>query len=131
LILVDSSVWIDYLRNRATAQTDWLDQVVGKRQIAVGDLVLTEVLQGIRQDRDFQDALRMFAAFPVVEIAGKAVAMEAARNYRHLRAMGVTVRKTIDALIATRCIMDDHELLFSDRDFIPFVTELGLADAMK
>lgn len=130
MIVVDSSVWIDFLRNQATPQTARLEQWLGQRPIAIGDLMLTEVLQGIPADRDFDKARNLFAAFPVIVIGGEAVALEAARNYRKLRALGVTVRKTIDTLIATRCIADGHELLFSDRDFAPFVTHLGLIDAM-
>lgn len=131
MILVDSSVWIDYLRNVDSPQTAQLDLWLGQRPIAIGDLMLTEVLQGIPADRDFELARQMFAAFPVITIGGMAAALEAAQNYRRLRRLGVTVRKTIDTLIATRCIMDSHSLLFSDRDFDPFVAHLGLSDAMK
>jgi predicted nucleic acid-binding protein len=130
VILVDSSVWIDFLRGTETPQTARLEQWLGQRPIAIGDLMLTEVLQGIPGERDFDKARQLFAAFPTVDIAGEAIALEAARNYRRLREIGVTVRKTIDTLIATRCIVDGHSLLFSDRDFAPFVEHLGLIDAM-
>jgi predicted nucleic acid-binding protein len=130
MILVDSSVWIDLLRNKPTPETDRLELFLREGQVAVGDLMLAEVLQGIRTDRHFEDALGMFAAFPVVTICNPDIAIEAARNYRRLRVKGVTPRKTIDTLIATRCIMDGHALLFSDRDFTPFVEHLGLVDAM-
>lgn len=130
MILVDSSVWIDFLRNRPTPETIKLDELIGRERIAMGDLMLAEVLQGIPLERDFENALRIYSAFPVVTIAGEAVALEAARNYRKLRAQGITVRKTIDTLIATRCIMDGLPLLFSDRDFEPFVAHLGLVSGM-
>ena len=130
MILVDSSVWIDFLRTDQTPEVARLEDLIGNQHLAIGDLMLTEVLQGIPAERDFEHARRIFSAFPVVTIVDEAVALEAARNYRKLRALGVTVRKTIDTLIATRCIMDGHELLFSDRDFAPFVEHLGLVTAM-
>ena len=88
--------------------------------------MLTEVLQGFTNDRDFNQALRLLTSLNLVQIGGADIAIEAARNFCTLRAKGVTVRKTIDTLIATRCIMDGHELLHSDRDFDPFVEHLGL-----
>lgn len=125
MILVDSSVWIDYFRGVSSSQTDRLDALLGREPVAIGDLMLAEVLQGFIKDRDFEQALAMLGALDVIEIGGREVAIEAARNYRALRARGVTVRKTIDTLIATRCIMDGMPLLYSDRDFEPFVG-LGL-----
>lgn len=130
MVLVDSSVWIDLLRNRTTPETAKLEELLESQNVAVGDLMLTEVLQGIPMERDFEIARQMFARLALVEIAGPKVALEAARNYRTLRSKGVTPRKTIDTLIATRCIMDGVPLLFSDRDFDPFVEHLGLVDAM-
>ncbi len=130
MILVDSSVWIDFLRAKATPQVARLEEYIRKRTVAIGDLMLTEVLQGIPSDRDFEDAIRLFANFPAIAIATPQSALESARHYRTLRAKGVTVRKTIDTLIATRCIINDLPLLFSDRDFEPFVEHLGLVDAM-
>ncbi len=130
MVLVDSSVWIDLLRNRTTRETDRLEELLRGEQVVIGDLMLVEVLQGIPSDRDFESARRMFTRFEAITIGGADVALEAARNYRHLRAKGITVRKTIDTLIATRCILDGHSLLFSDRDFDPFVKHLGLMDAM-
>lgn len=126
MILVDSSVWIDYFRGVATPQTDRLDALLGTEPVAIGDLMLAEVLQGFTKDRDFETALAMLGALDVIEIGGREVAVQAARNYRALRAAGITVRKTIDTLIATRCIMDGVPLLYSDRDFDPFVGRLGL-----
>jgi predicted nucleic acid-binding protein len=130
LILVDSSVWIDYFRGLDTPQTERLDAALGSEPVAIGDLMLAEVLQGFTNDRNFDLALELLAALDHVDIAGHEIAIEAARNFRILRAFGVTVRKTIDTLIATRCLHDGLPLLYSDRDFDPFVEHLGLLDAM-
>ncbi|MBO9580515.1 MAG: PIN domain nuclease [Sphingobium sp.] len=129
MILVDSSVWIDYFRGVATPQTDRLDAMLGTEPVAIGDLMLAEVLQGFDSDRDFEQALSLLGTLDRIEIGGQEVAVQAARNFRALRALGITVRKTIDTLIATRCIWDDVPLLYSDRDFDPFVAHLGLASA--
>ncbi|MEP7212793.1 MAG: PIN domain nuclease [Acidobacteriota bacterium] len=126
MILVDSSVWIDYFRGNESPQTDKLDLLFGTDQIVVGDLILTEVLQGFDVEREFQNALELFGTVPLVTIGGHLAAVEAARNFRKLRAKGCTVRKTIDTLIATRCILSNLELLHNDRDFLPFVEHLGL-----
>jgi predicted nucleic acid-binding protein len=130
VILVDSSVWIDYFRGVQTPQTDRLDALLTSEPIAVGDIVLTEVLQGFTSEREFNQALRVLTALTVIVIGGRDVAVQAARNFRALRSLGVTVRKTIDTLIATRCIEDGHALLYSDRDFDPFVKHLGLIPAL-
>jgi predicted nucleic acid-binding protein len=126
MILVDSSVWIDYFRGNATAQTDRLDALLGTEPLAIGDLILTEVLQGFDTDRDFRQVERLLTSMTVVVLGGQDIAIQAARNYRSLRARGVTVRKTIDTIIATRCIESGYALLHSDRNFEPFVTHLGL-----
>jgi predicted nucleic acid-binding protein len=130
MILVDSSVWVDYFRGSDTAQTDRLYSWINVKRLAVGDLVLVEVLQGFDGDKEFRLAQINLEQLQRVDIGGWDVALQAANYYRTLRAMGITIRKTIDSLIATRCIMDGHQLLFSDRDFIPFVTHFGLRDAM-
>lgn len=130
MILVDSSVWIDYFRGVATPQADRLDALLGAEPLATGDVVLTEVLQGFAAKRDFDNALRLLTSLAVIEIGGQDIAIQAARHFRTLRARGVTVRKTIDTLIATRCIEDGHALLYSDRDFDPFVEHLGLRSAL-
>jgi predicted nucleic acid-binding protein len=130
VILVDSSVWIDYFRGVATPQSDKLDGLLGREWLSTGDVVLTEVLQGFSRDRDFNQAHRLLTSLTVVTIGGEDIAVQAARNFRTLRAQGVTVRKTIDTLIATRCIQDGYALLYSDRDFDPFVEHLGLESAM-
>lgn len=126
MILVDSSVWIDLFRGSDTPQANALANLLRYRRVAVGDLILAEVLQGFRSQRDFERARREMDTARFVEIGGARAAIEAARNYRTLRLKGVTVRKTIDTLIATRCILDGLTLLYSDRDFDPFVEHLGL-----
>ena len=130
MILVDSSVWIDYFRGIATPQSDRLDALLGSEPIVTGDLILAEVLQGFAAERDFDLALGLLTELDVIEIGGQAIAIQAARNFRILRARGVTIRKTVDTLIATRCIENRLSLLHSDRDFDPFVTYLGLISAM-
>ncbi|AZS20334.1 MULTISPECIES: PIN domain nuclease [unclassified Caulobacter] len=130
MILVDSSVWIDFFRGVSTPQVERLDSLLGAEPLVVGDLILTEVLQGFTRQRDFDRALAALSAFTLVEIGGRDVALQAARHYRTLRALGVTPRKTIDTLIATRCLESGHALLFSDRDFEPFVEHLGLVSGM-
>jgi predicted nucleic acid-binding protein len=129
LILVDSSVWIDYFRGVGSPVTDRLDQWLGVEQLIVGDIVLTEVLQGFVDEGSFRRAQALMASLPMIEIGGRDVAVEAALNYRRLRALGVTVRKTIDTLIATRCLVSNYSLLHSDRDFEAFVLHLGLRSA--
>jgi len=130
MILVDSSVWIDYFRGTQTAQTDKLDALLGVEPVATGDLVLAEVLQGFRSDRDFNQGRKLLSALPTFELFGKDIAIQAAKNFRTLRAQGVTIRKTIDSLIATSCIENDLTLLYSDKDFDPFVEHLGLRTAL-
>lgn len=130
MILVDSSVWIDYFRGTVTPQTERLDALLGNELIAIGDLILTEVLQGFTRDKDFNQAKALLATLDQIELGGHDQAIQAARNFRTLRTKGVTVRKTIDTLIATRCIEDDLMLLHSDRDFDPFVTHLGLQSVL-
>ena len=126
MILVDSSVWIDYLRGRTTPQVDKLDALLGDVPLAIGDLILTEVLQGCPTDKEFSAVKRTLAQLEFVVLGGEDVAVEAARNFRKLRARGLTVRKTIDTVIATRCIVSGYELLHNDRDFDAFETHLGL-----
>jgi predicted nucleic acid-binding protein len=130
VILVDSSVWIDFFRGTVTPQTERLDALLGSELLVVGDLILAEVLQGFSSERDFNQARKLLTALDVVTLGGPEIAVQAARNFRTLRARGVTIRKTIDTLIATRCIESDYALLFSDRDFEPFVEHLGLRSAI-
>lgn len=126
MILVDSSVWVDYFRGTDTRQTSLLDAMLGNEPVAIGDLILIEVLQGFAIDREFESARRMLAALDQIVLGGPDIAVRAARHHRLLRSRGVTVRKTIDTVIATRCIVDDIPLLHADRDFDPFETHLGL-----
>jgi len=126
MIVVDSSVWIDYFGQVDRPHTDKLQSILGLAQIGVGDLVLTEVLQGYPKLSDFNAALKVLTAFDPVVIGGRRVSLEAARNYIRLRELGFTVRKTIDCLIATRCILSGYTLLHNDRDFVPFEKHLGL-----
>ena len=126
MILVDSSVWIDHFRGIDTPQVSLLDRVLASEPVAIGDLILVEVLQGFTNDRDFNQARRLLTALTVIEIGGAGIAVQTAQNFRRLRALGITVRKTIDTLIATRCIVDGLTLLHSDRDFDPFAQHLGL-----
>lgn len=126
MVLVDSSVWIDYFNGHDTLETESLDQMLGNCPVAIGDLILTEVLQGFKSDADHESARRLFGSFPVFEMLGECLAYEAARNFRFLRNKGITLRKINDVIIATFCIDRGLPLLFSDKDFNPFVTHLGL-----
>jgi predicted nucleic acid-binding protein len=130
MILVDSSVWIDYFRGIATPQTEKLHSLLGIEPMAIGDLILTEVLQGFVSDRDFNQARKLLTSLTLVDLAGPTIAIQAAKNFRVLRSRGITVRKTIDTVIATRCIENGWPLLYSDRDFDPFVEYLGLRSAL-
>jgi hypothetical protein len=130
VILVDSSVWIDYFRGTPTPQADELDRLLGREILSTGDLILAEVLQGFTGERDFNQARKLLTSLEIVDMVGAELAIQAARNYRALRGLGVTVRKTVDTLIATCCIERDHGLLYSNRDFDPFVRHLGLVSAL-
>jgi hypothetical protein len=124
--LVDTSVWVDFLRNRPTPEAEWLDTNLGVEGLVVGDLILAEVLQGFKEDKGFNEAKRLLSRLDQVGICGTSLAVEAAQNYRRLRRAGVTVRGTVDVLIATRCLADGLRLLHSDRDFDGFERHLGL-----
>ena len=126
MIIVDSSVWIDYFNGTSTAQTNKLDNLLGVEPLGVGDIILTEVLQGFTNDLDFKRAKKLFSGFVLFEMLGEKNALKAAENFRTLRKQGITVRKTIDCVIATFCIENKHHLLFQDKDFNPFVEKLGL-----
>ncbi len=130
MILVDSSVWIDYFNGTVTPQTEKLDHLLGLEPLAIGDLILTEVLQGFTEEREFEQVRKLLTSLTVVDLGGRDVAVQAARHFRVLRRIGITVRKTIDSAIATRCILSNYDLLHSDRDFVPFVKHLGLRSAV-
>jgi predicted nucleic acid-binding protein len=119
-------VWIDYFRGTSTRESDKLNSLLGTEPVAIGDLILTEVLQGFSTERDFDQARKLLISLEVVALVGEDIAIKAAKNFRTLRAAGITVRKTIGTIIATHCIENNHALLFSDRDFEPFVRHLGL-----
>ena len=126
MILVDSSVWIDFFRNRPTAQAEWLDKNLGIEGLVVGDLILAEVLRGFKDDRGFNEARRLLGRLQQVSLCGEELAVEAAQNLRKLRSRGLTIRGTIDLIIATRCLTNGLRLLHSDRDFDAFEMHLGL-----
>ncbi len=126
MILVDSSVWIDYFNGRSTMATDRLDILLAHELLLIGDIILAEVLQGFRRQSDFRRARALFDKLEYRDMLGDDVAITAATNYRMLRARGVTVRKTIDVMIATFCIHNGHRLLHSDRDFTPMERHLKL-----
>ncbi len=126
MLLVDSSVWIDYFNGRSTLSTDYLDAALATQPVMIGDLILAEVLQGFREDAQFEQALAMLGRLPQANMLNTALAVQSALNYRRLRRLGVTVRKTIDCLIATFAISAGCELLHDDSDFDPFEEYLGL-----
>ena len=130
MILVDSSVWVDYFKGAITPQSDTLDGLLASEPLAIGDLILAEVLQGFAAERDFEQARKLLTSLTVITLGGQEIAIQAARNFRVLRALGITVRKTIDSVIATRCIESEYDLLHNDRDFDPFVKHLGLRSVM-
>jgi predicted nucleic acid-binding protein len=126
VIVVDSSVWIDYFNGVRNRETDILDETLSIRPVLMGDLILTEVLQGLRVERHYKLAREKLLSLQCVQIGGKDIALAAAENFRFLRARGVSVRKTIDCLIATFCISSKIALLQRDRDYLPFQKYLGL-----
>ena len=126
MIIADSSVWIDYFNGIRTKQTDLLDSSLGNTLIMMGDLILTEVLQGFQSDKDYKRAKEILLQMPFMTMVGLELSIESALNYRILRKKGVTVRKTIDIMIGTFCIHHQISLLHDDRDFEPMVEILGL-----
>ena len=126
MIVVDSSVWIDYFRRVDTLQTIWLERQLTLERLAIPDLILCEVLQGFRLEAGFQQALSAMRRCVVFTAGGEALAIASAANYRVLRSRGITIRKTVDCIIATFCIAEGHVLLHNDRDFDPFEEHLGL-----
>jgi predicted nucleic acid-binding protein len=126
MILVDSSVWITYFNGQMNWQSDLLDDLLEYEHLLIGDLILTEVLQGFRSNRDFDRAKEFLALLDVVELGGYQIAIQAASNYRAMRKKGITIRKTIDVIIGTYCIENSVFLLHDDQDFIPMEQYLGL-----
>jgi predicted nucleic acid-binding protein len=130
MILVDSSAWVDYFNGTASSEADFLDTVLGTEPIAIGDLILAEVLQGFRSNSDYETAKALLLNLTCFDLLGADMAIKAADNYRTLRRRGITVRKTVDCIIATFCIERNFPLLYTDRDFDPFARSLGLISAL-
>ena len=126
MLVVDSTVWIHYFNGVDTPQVEFLNRALEQTPILVGDLILTEMLQGFRHEADFETARRLLTRFTQAQMVNPTLAVQSAKNYRLLRKKSITFRKTIDNLIATFCIENDHELLHNDSDFEPFETFLGL-----
>ena len=126
MLLVDSTVWIDYFNGRVNPHTDYLDRILNDQLILVGDLILAEVLQGFHSEAEFEQARQALERFTLVSLVSPELAVQSARNYRSLRQLGIPVRKIINCLIATYCIENEHSLLHTDSDFNGFEQHLGL-----
>ncbi|HEC28241.1 MAG TPA: PIN domain nuclease [Gammaproteobacteria bacterium] len=126
MILVDSSVWIDYFNGTENEETNKLDTTLGLEEVVIGDLILTEVLQGFKVDKEFRIAKEVLTSLTIFELLGVELAIKSANNFRKLRKKGITIRKTADVIIATYCIENKIPLLFTDKDFLPFVKHLRL-----
>jgi len=126
VVIVESGVWVDFFRGVRTAETEWVLREAGGRLIGTLDLIVCQVLQGVPREPDYKRIKRTMLELPVYNSGGEQIAVESAQNYRKLRAKGVTIRKTIDCIIATYCIRHGFSLLHKDRDFDPFETHLGL-----
>jgi len=126
MILVDTSVWIDYFNGKNTAETNILDAALGRHEVAIGDLIVLEILRGFRADKDYNIAKKYLASLHRYNLLSPQLALKAADHYRKLRKKGITVRKTADIIIATFCIEEKLPLLYTDRDFIPFSDHLKL-----
>ena len=131
MILVDTSVWIDYFKGVENPHTDLLDTSIIQGSVAIGDLIFLEILQGIRNDKQYRQTKQSLLALNQYEMFGIDMAGKCADNYRALRKKGITIRKTADIIIATFCIENNLPLLFLDRDFVPFVDHLGLEPALR
>jgi predicted nucleic acid-binding protein len=129
--VVDTSVWVDYFRGNLTPEIVRLQELSSIERLGTGDLIIVEVLQGIADDNEFELVKKRLTSLEIVNLGGLQVSIEAAENYRQLRSLGITVRKTIDTIIATYCILHGHDLLYSDRDFDPFVKYRKLRSAMR
>ena len=127
MVIVDTTVWVDYFQGASNPETEWLHVELDRRRLGLTNLILCEVLQGVRDEFVAKDVERQLLKLEVFETGGVNLAREAARNYRTLRSRGHTVRKTIDCLIATFCIREQHSLLHRDRDFDPFERFLELS----
>lgn len=130
MILVDSSVWIDFFNGNENKASSFLFDRLSSENFALGDLILAEVLQGFRQDKTYKQAQELLLPLPTYQLMSPELAILSANNYRSLRKKGITVRKSVDLWIATFCIENNIPLLFSDKDFEPFVEHLGLEPAV-
>lgn len=126
MIIVDTSVWIDYFNDFSSKEADFLDSLLGRSEIGILDIILLEVLQGFKTDAAFRKAKELLGEFPVMESLGRELAQKGALNFRVLRRRGRSIRSTVDTVIATYCIENGHSLLFKDKDFLVFEKELGL-----
>ena len=126
MILVDTSVWIDYFNGLENNQTESLDQLLSERTVLVGDIILTEILQGFDRYKEFRLAKEALDPLDCIHLGGKSLAIKAASNFRFLRSKGITIRKTVDMLIGSWCIKHDVELLHNDKDFDRIATQLPL-----
>lgn len=131
MILADTSVWADYFNGKNNQHTDTLDAALVAGVVAIGDLILLEILQGFKNDRDYKRALATLTTLDQYEMLGNALVEKCTENYRLLRKKGITIRRTNDVIIATFCIENRLPLLFIDRDFLPFVEKLGLVSVLK
>jgi predicted nucleic acid-binding protein len=126
MIVVDSSVWISYFKGQSNARVEQLNQYLDRETVLVGDLILTEILQGFKEDKNFEQAKMFLLSLPFAPMLGKDIALQAAANYRFLRKKGVTIRKTNDMIIGTFCIVNGFKVLQNDKDFIPLAKHLDL-----
>lgn len=129
MVMVDTSVWIDYFNGQQNVYTDNLDALLAEDFVVIGDIILAEILQGFREDAHFEKAKAALVNLKCFPICNKKLAIQSAMNFRMLRKKGITIRKTTDMLIATFCIENQIPLLFNDRDFDPMVEQLGLVPA--
>jgi len=130
MILVDTSVWIDYFNGKDNLQTDTLDRALVNGTVAIGDLIFLEILQGFRKDNEYKKAKTTLLTLDQYEMFNSEMALKCAENYRALRKKGITIRRTTDVIIATFCIENNLPLLFSDKDFLPFVEKLKLISVL-
>ena len=126
MILADTSVWIDYFNGNITDQSDILDNALAEGEVIIGDLIILEILQGIRDDREYNKTKKALSTLEQFELFGNSMVFECANNFRKLRKKGLTIRKTTDLIIASFCIKNKIPLLYCDRDFVPFSKHLGL-----
>jgi len=131
VILVDTSIWVDYFNGKDCKYTDALDAALVEGTVVIGDLILLEILQGFRSNKDYQRARTTLGTLEQFELFGRSMVEKCATNYRGLRKKGITIRRTTDIIIATFCIESKMPLLFQDRDFIPFVEKLSLIPVLK